>query len=236
MIVMVFLYFRKQYDYYESVCRLQLAHEKSILAARLEIQEQTLHHVSREIHDNISLSLTLAKSHLNTLNWEDPLSSYNKVHSSVTLIGESIHALSDISQSLNAELIIQDGLVNALKGEISRIREIGSFKVDFFVTGSPVFMATEKELIIFRLVQEAFNNIIKHARAGCARLLLHYDKNELEIKVSDNGVGFILSSRSGDRRAGLQNMECRIKMLGGKMTIRSVVNLGTVINYTLPIE
>ena len=68
----LFIYQRKQISYFETIEKLKLDHEKDILKTQLEIQEQTLQHISREIHDNINLSLTLAKLNLNTFDWNHP--------------------------------------------------------------------------------------------------------------------------------------------------------------------
>ena len=74
----LFIYQRKQISYFETIEKLKHDHEKNILKTQLEIQEQTLQHISREIHDNINLSLTLAKLNLNTLDWNHPDKAKNK--------------------------------------------------------------------------------------------------------------------------------------------------------------
>ena len=75
------------------------------MATQLEIQEDTFQHISREIHDNINLSLTLAKLNLNTLNWSEKEKAISQVNSSIDLISQSIANLSDISKSLNSDII-----------------------------------------------------------------------------------------------------------------------------------
>ena len=77
---------------------MKLDYEKNLLHTQLEIQEQTLQHISREIHDNINLSLTLAKLNLNTFDWNYPVKAKNKIDSSLQQISKAIVDLSDLSK------------------------------------------------------------------------------------------------------------------------------------------
>jgi signal transduction histidine kinase len=218
---------------------LKQDHEKHIMTTQLEIQENTLQHIAREIHDNINLSLTLAKLHLNTLDWEDKTNSIIKIGNSIHLLTQTIHELSNISKSFHQELINNHGLIKALEKEIQRISETGLFKVDFSVAGEPVFLDTQRELIIFRVIQEAFNNIIKHADASNTELKLVYHGQDLDIIVRDNGKGI---SRTTDfltnpnNRAGLKNMHTRAYMLGGTMKIESLKTKGTAVSFNIPYQ
>src|SRR5258705_12103501 len=86
IVSILFIYRNKQVAYFETIEKLKLDHEKNILNVQLEIQEQTLQHISREIHDNISLSLTLAKLNLNTLDWNYIDKTKNQIDSSLEQI------------------------------------------------------------------------------------------------------------------------------------------------------
>ena len=237
IIMLIYLYKKKQLSYQQTVDALKLDHEKNLMAAQLEMQEGTFQHVSREIHDNISLSLTLAKLHLNMLNLEQREQASFQVNSSIELISKSINNLSGISKSLNSDIIGSQGLIKALENEIQRIRETGLFEIEFCITGEPTYMDTKKDLIIFRIVQEAFNNIIRHAKASKSRLALHYTSNALNITITDDGVGFDTASEvkmPHKSKAGLKNMETRTKMIGGEMQIESKTGQGSVLKFTIP--
>jgi len=235
-LVLLFLHRKKQLAYQEKIKEIEANYERNIMQTQLEIQEQTFQHISREIHDNISLSLTLAKLHLHTLSWGDKEKAMEKVDSSIHLLTNSISELSDISKSLNADIIIQQGLLKAIEDELQRIRQAGLFEVDYELTGTPVYMDNQKELIIFRIVQESFNNIIKHAEADSARLALHYNTVKLIVTISDTGMGFDTALATPNRKAGLKNMETRIKTLKGEMNISSQPGKGTVLSFTIPFE
>ncbi len=236
IVFMLYLYRKKQLDFERNIFQIKQDNEKTLLNTQLEIQEQTLQHIAREIHDNISLSLTLAKLQLNTFNWNDPSNSSKKLNSSIELLTKSISELSDISKGMNAEIIIQQGLLRAIEEEVKRIRLAGLFTLDYDQTGTPVYMNAQQELIIFRIIQEAFNNIIKHAKTSSALLKIHYTGEKMYFSIADTGRGFDKDQTVKNRQAGLKNMEARTKMLGGIMNIESAPGQGTTLNFTIPFE
>ena len=237
IVTLLYLYQKKKLAYQKDIGILKLDHEKDIMAAQLEIQENTFQHISREIHDNINLSLTLAKLHLNTFDWLDRESSLLKITNVIKLLSQTIHELSNISKSFHSEIINNHGLVKALEKEIERIRDTGLFEIDFTIDGDPVFLDTQKELIIFRIIQEAFNNIIKHAKATHTQLKLEYYSQGLNITVRDNGKGITRSAEfleNPNNNAGLKNMHTRAYMLGGTMKIENIKTKGTLIYFNIP--
>ncbi|HMG66422.1 MAG TPA: ATP-binding protein [Chitinophagaceae bacterium] len=222
--------------HFKTIEELKFDHEKNLLHTQLEMQEQTFQHISREIHDNISLLLTLAKLNLNTLDWDHPTKAKSQIDSSLEQISKAIIDLSDISKSLSTELIINHGLIQALEKEIGKIREARLFELDYKISGNTVFMDSQKELVIFRIIQEAFNNIIKHAKATSVTLSLDYVVDHIEVLVKDNGKGFCIDAvnKTKESGAGLDNMQKRATMFNGTTRIDSSLNSGTCIFITIP--
>jgi len=236
IVVILYMYRKKQIAFIQNLEQIKLNHEKTLVEAQLEMQESTFQHISREIHDNINLSLTLAKLQLNTFNWDDREESEHKIGTSIELLSQSIKDLSDISKGLNADFIQQHGLIKTLEDEIARIRQTGLFSIENLVTGDPIYMDAKKELIIFRIMQEAFNNIIKHAEAKRSEMTLHYDETTLHITIADNGNGFDTTEKLVNGQAGLKNMETRTKMLDGTMNVSSRPGGGTTLSFSIPYE
>src|SRR5437762_2106814 len=231
IIGILYLYRKKQLAHFKTIEELKLDYEKNLLHTQIEMQEQTLQHISREIHDNISLSLTLAKLNLNTLEWDHPVESKNQIDSSLQQISKAITDLSDLSKGMNSELIINQGLIEVLKKETNRLRKLNLFELKYVITGSPVFMDSQKELVIFRIIQEAFNNIIKHARATSVKLNLDYGADHINVLVADNGKGFckrtVEQNKNKESKAGLNNMQKRAVLFNGKTIIDSTLGSGT---------
>lgn len=236
----LFFYQKKQVAFLQNLEALKLDHEKNLLKTQLEIQEQTFQNISREIHDNIGLSLTLAKLNLNTLEWNNLEKSKELITSSVDLISKSIYDLSDISKSLDSEALSQQGWLNALQLEVNKIKKLNRFNIGFEVTGTPVFFDSQKELILFRIVQEALNNIIKHAEATQIQMGVIFGEAWVQLKIADNGKGFCFNEThkncKENMNAGLVNMKTRAQLINGEFNLHSVLGEGTTISITAPIE
>ncbi|MEI7733869.1 MAG: sensor histidine kinase [Ferruginibacter sp.] len=204
------------------------------MQSQLEIQEQTFQNISREIHDNIGQKLTLAKLHLNTLNYSLLEKTAHTVTDAVNMISDAINDLSNLSRSMSSENILSNGLIKALEFEVEQLIKPGIFQVKFSTTGNPVFLDANTELVLFRIVQEAIHNIIKHASASCIDIELHYAQQLLKIKISDNGKGF--KSDVISNGTGLLNMKKRAKMLCGTLEINSFPDIYTQIIIEIPVH
>lgn len=234
IITLLFFYQKRKLAYQQTLNTLELDHQTNLLESQVEIQENTFQHISREIHDNISLTLTLAKLQLNTL--IENQNSSKTVISSVDLITKSINDLNSLSKALNSDIIKTQGLIVALENEIERIQLVGLFTIALRVKGSPVFMTAEKELIIFRIVQESFNNILKHSNAKIVKITMHYTHSVINIRIIDDGKGFEYPIAENHNGAGLNNITNRAKVLHGQADINSYPGKGTRIHLSIPYE
>lgn len=231
--VIIYRYQQKQNTYFKDIETLKTSHENALLQSQLEIQEQTLQNISREIHDNIGQKLTLAKLHLNTLAYEDKDKTATQVNDSINIIGEAINDLSDLSHSMSSEIILNNGLIKALEYEEIQFKRSGLYEIDFTTTGNPVYLDSNMELVLFRVVQEVLNNIVKHASASVIHIHLYYNDAYLSIEITDNGKGFNLPDNS--KGTGLQNIKKRITLLNGSLHISSKENIGTDIKIKIPL-
>src|ERR1700694_1306971 len=105
IVTLIYLYQKKQLAYQQNLDNMRLDLEKNLLKTQVEMQENTFENISREIHDNINLSLTLAKLNMNTINWNEKDKSAALINSSIDLLSKAINDLSDISKSMNPEVI-----------------------------------------------------------------------------------------------------------------------------------
>lgn len=223
----------------------QMAHEKKLeilksdfesanLKAQIETQEETLNQISREIHDNINLSLTLAKLHLVTLAETKAQVRIQKIQETTELLGKAIADLNHISRGLDANVLLYQGLHRAVEEETERIRKTGVLDLKLKVAGTPLYMDNQRELLVYRTIQEALNNVIKHAKARHCTLQLNYGNEQLEVIITDDGCGFETEAAENSGRAGLKNMRNRIKMLGGRLDIQAANGYGTQLHFTAP--
>jgi len=213
--------------------------EKETLKAQLEIQEDVSNKISREIHDNISLGLTLSKLQITNF-LEIDQSNTNLLNSSIDLITKSLIDLNDISKSLDSSQLFAHGLVDVLKAEIAVIRRSKIVDAIFEVRGEVLFLDSEIELLIFRIFQEACNNILKHAKARNITVDLTYEMDYVHLKISDDGIGFnieeTMKAKEIRKMSGLKNIHQRAEIIGAETYIYSTPNIGTTIHIKIPLN
>lgn len=231
IIVLVFVYQKKQTQYLQEKASLKAAFEKELLEAQLEMQELTLKNIAQEIHDNIGQTLSLAKLNLNTINPEKQ-NSPEKIANTKELVSKAITDLRTLSKTLHTEAVLSVGLKEAVEMELRLVEKAGVFETAFVVDGAPAPLDPQKELILFRAVQEALNNAIKHSGASRIEVHLLYTATELQVTVKDNGKG--LPATIAEQGSGMRNMRNRAKLIGGDFRVESL-QPGTEIRLNLPI-
>ena len=213
--------------------------DRQLLETQIELQEQSLDEIARELHDNVGLSLTLARLQLRMLQ-EKPGMGNPLVESVADIIGKAVEDLRNISSGLPADTIKAAGLYQAVQQLAEKVQRSGPHAVQVTVSGEIVFLDATKELIIFRMLQEAINNILKHAGADAIAISLFYEPSRLCIVVNDNGCGFNPWQIAGThlspgKHSGLRNMQARARALKGNCIIESQPGRGTRVLLYLPI-
>lgn len=231
--IVIYQYQRRQNVYLNDIKILKATHENILLQSQLEIQEQTFQTISREIHDNIGQKLSLAKLHLNMLSYTRISELKKQVQHSVNIISEAVSCLTLLSRSLSSEILLNNGLIKALELEVSQLKKTGIYQAEFSVTGNPVFLDKDTELMLFRMAQEALNNVIKHAETILIDVNLHYTSSKLILKVLDCGKGF--DTRKTTTGTGLHNISKRTAALKGSFSISSTPGAGTTIKIEIPL-
>lgn len=208
--------------------------EEEITKSKLEIQEQALQNISQEIHDNVGQLLSVAKMQLNILHTELPEKQQSKFFEIGEIVGKSLQELRGLAKSLNPETIKNKGLIESVTHEISRFNRLNFVNAKLTVSEDSYQLSNEKEIILFRILQEAFNNILKHSKAKSLQVELHYFPTCLEILVQDDGIGFDANDTSNYEGIGLMTMKSRTKLIGATFDIQSEVNKGTKLIISCP--
>lgn len=233
IVIFIFFYQKRHISYLREKQMLQNAFEQEILRSQLEIQEKTLKNISGEIHDNIGQVLSFVKLNLNTVNGQHPDVVLEKVHDSKELVAKVIKDLRALSHCLDADQVKHVGLLRAIETEMGLLQKAGIGNT-LQVEGQPYRLDAQKELLLFRIVQEAMNNTIKHAKASAIRVCMHFDPLQLLIVVNDDGQGFDWPSWQQDRNhpggLGIRNMQNRARLIGADFQINSSLQSGTTVS------
>lgn len=231
------LVFKKKREKHKSeMTELSVSFTQALLQTRLEIQEETFKTISQEIHDNIGQSLSFVKLNLNTIDDTSPATK-EKITESKNLLTKTIHDLRDIARSLNPDFINEIGLYGAIEQQLQLLEKTGEYKTTFMVTGDVYKNDQQRELVVFRIVQELLNNTVKHAAANEVSIVMDYQPEKLSITVHDNGKGFDVEAMDSLQRnngLGLRNMHNRMTLIKGCITINSKPIEGTTAIIELP--
>jgi two-component system NarL family sensor kinase len=231
-IIVIFLVIHKQRleRHKDDMREINSRFESELLRTRLEVQEQALNHISREIHDNIGQVLT--GSHLKILTLTNPALDPLEVSRSLSEVsgrmGKAIQDLRNLSHTLNGDMIEKIGLIEAIEKELTFTRSLYNLKCTFECSGILPELSPEQDILLFRIVQESIMNILKHAKADELNINMKSEDGLFTLSIADNGIGIDLESYK-QKGLGLQNIEERIKLLKGNLTIESNKGKGTTI-------
>ncbi|HEY4102801.1 MAG TPA: CheR family methyltransferase, partial [Polyangiaceae bacterium] len=201
-------------------------------------QEEERSRISRELHDEVGQQLTaftLVLQSLESTAGAEPLAA--KLHELRTMaesVGGEIHQL---AAELRPVALDQLGLQGALSGYLESWGERSAVQVDFFCTGiDEKRLPREIETTLYRIVQEAMNNVFKHAKAKNVSVSVERRGNHALCIIEDDGSGFNQELLASDIvRIGIAGMRERASIVGGELTIESSAGAGTVVRARLPI-
>ena len=161
--------------------------QQELLKAQLEIQEQTLKNISKEIHDNIGQVLSLAKLNLNTMDISNREAT-DKISSSKDLVGKAILDLRGLLRNLRSDNIENIGLYRAIEYELEQIKKTELYRTQLQMEGDLPHLDAQKELILFRIVQETLHYIAGSGAIENINVLLKNSEHDLEVIINSDGA------------------------------------------------
>ncbi len=210
----------------------------------LRAQESERERIARDLHDNLVQDLAALRMSLEM--FLDDLDGLNPemVRRGSLLskaVHESITAVRDLSHGLRPPGLDQLGLVRTVARYCKAFFAKSGIPVDFSATGTTeMHLDSDTAINMFRVVQEAMRNVVKHADATQVAVTLALRHPKLTLTIQDNGKSFDVDSRSvaalSEKRMGLLGMTERVKLLKGRLSIQSIPNQGTTIHVEIPVE
>lgn len=215
---------------------MQQTFAAEILKSQLEVQEQTMQTIGADLHDNIGQLLSLTSLTLNSIEINEVNKAQQKIDTALDLNSRCIKELRLLGKLLQGEQLISNGLTEAIGHEITWIEKAGQYQVDYVVENScPADGNPDKDLLVFRILQEILNNIIKHAFATEIKIKLDCRNSYLQLLVEDNGIGFSTDAVPGKQEGmGLHNIRKRAELMDGAIDIVSQPGTGTCITLKIP--
>lgn len=191
-------------------------------------QEKERKRIAKDLHDGLGQSLLIIKNKLNV----------KDIKPVEGLVVDAIEEMRNISRTLYPFQLENVGLITALKKLINQLDNIYE---DIYIFGDfdeiKRDLSIEQEVNIFRIIQEGVTNIIKHSKADSAQIKLISNKNQIQIIIKDNGVGFNFSQSYNEHKSlGLKTIKERVKFLNGSLKINTKINEGTTLTILFSLE
>lgn len=204
-------------------------------------QEEERKRIARELHDDttqllLSLSRQLDNFIRNGDNYSPEQIDFLKdIQEQVNRGVQSIHRY---AQDLRPSLIDDLGLMAALRSLVKRAHEYNGIVISLEVVGEERRLPSEVEMLLYRVIQEALNNVWKHSMATESHIDIRFFEKQVDVSISDNGIGFELSDMIDDLaqtgKLGLIGMQERARLLGATLSFDSSPGKGTRVLFSLP--
>lgn len=207
------------------------AFKQALLKTEIEIKEQTLSHISRELHDNIGQIASLIKINLTLVLPNLSSNDREKVSQSLDLLKQLIKDIQSLSVSLKGENLKRFGLLKMIEKDVEHYQKSIGLNIRFSAPSTIPQMEHAIEIFLYRMSQEIFNNIIKHANASLTKVTIGSKDDIFILRIADDGRGFDISGEMNG--SGLINLKERCEIIGAKLEIQSEPNLGTQITIQL---
>jgi signal transduction histidine kinase len=223
IVLFVFHYRKKQLDFFAENALIQFQYKNEIAQAQLEISELTMRRTVLDIQNKVGQNLALASMQIRSFQNEE-ISLDIKPED---LISEAIQDLRSLSKTLHSDYYLELGLNAAIRNELALIETSADIKCNFHIIDFPDEWeyTAEQEIILFRCVQEAIANSVKHSQATEINVEIIEDEIQYKLLISDDGVGMDLNSTKFG--LGITNMKQRLALIHGNFIIKSATNQGT---------
>lgn len=235
LILLVIIYNRRKKKHIEEKAQMQQTFAAEILKTQLEVQEQTMQTIGADLHDNIGQLLSLTSLTLGSIEINEVNKAQQKIDTALDLNSRCIKELRLLGKLLQGEQLIASGLAEAINYEIAWMEKAGQYTVNYqtenYCTES---CNADKDLLVFRILQEILNNIIKHAFATQIKIKLDCWNSCLQLLVEDNGIGFSTDAVAGKQEGmGLHNIRKRAGLMDGEIDIASRPGTGTCVTLKI---
>lgn len=215
--------------------------EREYLSQIIEAQENERRRISRELHDEIGQALTAIKFNLDMMDKELPqtlLTVRGRLGDAKSLSNQTLTAMRQLSMDLRPTMLDELGLIPTLRWYIQNFSNRLNIDSQFRAIGFEEKLPPQMETAFYRIVQEALNNISKHAGATRVEIFFEHADSTICASITDNGRGFDLDRvyhpESPGRGFGIIGMKERVSLLGGKIDIQSSPGRGTQIHIKVP--
>lgn len=223
---------RKEKQLQETVLKQQELATKAVMDA----EENERRRIATELHDGVGQLMSAARMNLGAFESElsqlppDKIQQFERI---VQLVDESCREVRTVSHSMMPNALLKRGLAAAVRDFLDKI-DSKILKVNLYVEGLDTRLDANTESMLYRIIQECVNNVIKHSGANQLDISLTREESGISLTVEDNGKGFDSSRREAIDGIGLKNIVSRVQVLKGEVEFDSQPGRGTLVAIYVP--
>nr|WP_214456365.1 ATP-binding protein [Flavihumibacter fluvii] len=222
LIIFIIFHQRKVIKYQMTLQKLEYEQQKMLLNASIKLQEEERQRIAADLHDDAGPLLATARLYLNeNLVNMDKTTQLQSIYNAKQIIDDTIQLIRNISHSLMPPTLKNFGLESAVNDTFQKISGSGNLNASSRFHDYKERLPTDNELIVFRVIQELINNILKHSNASFIHLTQNTNGNKFYIRMHHDGKGMtqadferLTKSSAG---LGLKNIQSRLKVLQGRI-------------------
>lgn len=214
----------------EKINRIEKEQQISSLQSMINGQETERTRIAKDLHDGLGGIFSTVKMHYSTLQRDTPTVRENPLYKkTLDLLDNASDELRRVAHNMMPEVLMKVGLTEALRDLCNNISSGKLLNVTLQTFGMEKRLGSSTEIMLYRIIQELVNNIIKHAHATEAIIQINRDGNRLSLTIEDNGVGFNTKEADEKRSMGMATVKSRVAYLNGRLTIDSSKDIGTTV-------
>jgi two-component system, NarL family, sensor kinase len=215
----------------------QLEEEKKLLAARflLEGEEKERKRIAQELHDGLGVLLSVTKMQFSEIKTTIP-GANPVIDKAFAFLEQASGDVRRISHNMMPGLLTKLGLYDAVEDLFDSISDTEQLEALCEIDGSRERIPENKEIMLYRIIQEMVNNTVRHAKATKIRLNISTFDNHLELRYADNGKGFNTDDTRILQSLGLQSIQSRVHYLDGTLALHSAPGNGTSYTIEVPVQ
>lgn len=209
--------------------------ERERILAELEASKTAREHIAADLHDSLGQVLSLMVIELRNMTGGSNKSILQGLPRLTELGERGLVELRAIAKTIREHEPLQHGLSMAFRAEVNYLEELGYFSISLDTPDDyEPPLGPDRGILLFRIFQEATNNILKHAKATWVAVTLRPEDSGTVLRIVDNGCGFNLDHALAHGGSGLHNIRQRARLLGGTCRIHSLEGAGTSISINIP--
>ena len=235
VVVMGIMFYNRRRAQQQATLQEEIARQQRLTSvAVLAAEEMERKRIASDLHDGIGQMFSAVKMNLSAIADRAGITEEQDRHlldNTLALVDESCKEVRIISHQMMPNVLLRSGLSVAIRDFINKIDE-SQLKITLDAVGLNVPLDANTETVLYRIIQEAVNNVIKHAQATRLDIQLTKDADSLTVTIEDNGIGF--DRNIVGNGIGLKNIEARAAFLNGKVEYDTAPGKGTLVAIYIP--